>query len=792
MFLFFYPSLQKQLIINNYYDLKNDLNDNNFKNHKKNNKINYCSRNFCFNLLKKKINENKNLKVKKLNKILNNKFKTIFFYYLYTLKQLNNIKVKSCLYSLHLNEFCLPIKKSSQISRLILLYIFNNFWVSDMETIGKIITKIATNYKNKYFIIKRFPSNRMISSNHTGLSTKLNQSFQSSYKSLNHKKNFFFFLEQSLFNKKMNLKDNSEYLKFNLKKKLKLPICSAVIIQNSLMMQEKQSGLNIMVDYDPEVTFIIKKIFTDKIFSNKKKNIFNEILKNKINVKKNISDLDKNNLTFYLLTLNYFNNENFLNLNQFKIKKFLALNTSFNLIFNMINYEFKKNINNNILPGWSAATMQLLTSKYNVHALIEDMAGPAMYLLIIEDMVGPAMEAHERSLTAMQTESKNLYKLILLKIFKKILKVSKINQKISNKKLLDIKSLFLIKNLIKKSSNQTVSVLIQIINLYSRFFKVFKNKSSFDNSKHFFLNTFWYIYQFFNLKKFQSKKLVNFFFENYILNLKHKNIILSFTKLLTIVKSNDRNIIKWLDIIQPSWYKSFSLLCNFYEFNYIIRSNGRKYYLSINQIFKPKLDIKLCWIKQHVPESEDQTAAWSMPNIQTVFFFSWLHGRQRPCSCPVPKGLYQRLCNWLRKQLQKDIISYKLKKKLKLPTNLFIKKKLNKREKKDKYKNLLFNFNKQLWQLKKKKYTNKPLLWLYRKYWFEIFFKIIYLKKNNKKIPANKEIVFYFLKETRKRFFSKNLLKIKKNVSANDQITNYNIKRPQLLTIETNVCLSLN
>ena len=542
MFLFFYPSLKKKFTLkksdstcmypseNNwqptdYPDQLTELNKivtsacmvsaNHPGEAKQNQEIkhkvplgylnNYKKNNNCFTNFD--INLNKNINDNSIRK--NNKFKTIFFYYLYSFNQLNNIKTKYKLYFNNQKKYyfssILTIKDSSKLHRLLLFYPFKNFWITGMEKIYKTID---------YFILK----NNFTDKKTYSYTIPIFKNFSKhSFKKIDFS---FYYSNQSI------------SLTFNIKSP-----------------KNKQEQLKQVYNYFK--TDIIK----NKFISISNKILIIVILKNLNNLKKNI----------------------------------------FNIILNIVKNLLKNIFNNNLI----------IIKSNNNSKIIE-----------------------------------NLYNKIIITIFDKLLKNFEIKtssncilcdgesvNKIINKEIFDVKNLFLIKNLIKKSSNQTVSILIQTINIYYRFFKVFKK--NFSDTKHSFLNTFWNIGQFFNLNKSDFNKSNNIYF-----NISNKS--------------------------------SFAVE---------------------NNIFSSK-------------KSESK--------LKRNYF-------------------------------------------LKFYKKVFVKKRLNKKDKNNNFLNLSSSFTKQLWQLKRKKHNNQSLSWIYNKYWFNLSYKILFLKKEL--IPLTKNLVSFKLKEIRKRFF---------------------------------------
>ena len=292
---------------------------------------------------------------------------------------------------------------------------------------------------------------------------------------------------------------------------------------------------------------------------------------------------------------------------------------------------------------------------------------------------------------------KKLYSKIIFKIFDKVLKTFMINLKIYRKKFLSIKNIFLIKNLIKKSPNQAETIFIQLINIYLRFF---------------------------NLKKNQSTKYIEFSKSSYILNTSTAmtfsfrylsetkghggefGIINCFRKLNIVINTNPKMIIKWFRVIESKFYKMDT---------FIIYS--------------------------------DQLLVYPTPIIKkTVLNFNCL---------------------------KKNIISTKLETFfLRLERNLFLKR-FHKKHNKTISLNLEIFLNKQLWQIIKKKHNSKSVLWIYNKYWLEIFFRKFFFKKN---ILQNKKKFLFCSYESKKRFFFKNLLFKSKTLRMNKCILKKKIK----------------
>lgn len=534
MFLFFYPSFKKnndQLTELNKvltsadivsYDDADKAKQNeeikhqemiHFNNYKKNEKSNNCFTNFDMNL-DKNIDDNPILK--------NNKFKTIFFYYLYSFNQLNNIKTKYKPYLNNQKQYyfssILTIKDSSKLYRLLLFYPFNNYWITGMEKIYKTINCfiLKNNFTGKKIYSLTIPIFKNLSKN---ILKKIDFSF-------------YYFSQSISLTLNINSPKNKQvynYFKTGIIKNRSISVTNKIII----------------------ITIL-------KNLNNLKKNIFNIILDKVKNILKNI-----------------FNNNPII-----------------------------INSNNN---------SRVIENLYN------------KIIITIFD---------------------KLFKNFAIKISSNcILRDGDSVNKIINKEFFNVKNLLLIKNLIKKSSNQTVSILIQTINIYYRFLKVFKK--NFSDIKHSFLNNFWNISQFFNLN--QS------------------------------------------------------------EFN----NSNKSLFVIENSIFSSKK---------------------SDSKLKRNYF-------------------------------------------LKFYKKVFVKKRLNKKDKNNNFLNFSSSFTKQLWQLKIKKHNNQSLSWIYNKYWFNLSYKILFLKK--KLIPLTKNLVSFNLKEIRKRFFFKNLL------------FNYiNKKKSQLILIKTNVCFT--
>ena len=650
MFLFFYPSLKKQFIPKKKDQTKTIiyLNDKDLDTNKENEKINNYSIYSHLNF-KKNLDKNDNLIIKnnfkEFKKLKNNKFKTIFFTYLYTFNRLNNIRVNGNLYSNYSNDpkqdsfsSALTMKNSSESYTLILLYSFTKYsmftnclhrsqklqgccWMSHtydfdsehltthVENVYKTVYEIPAKYESNSNLIKLNPFARHI--------FNFKKPFQFTYQNFNDLNIYSFFIDEfffkiKLFNKKIPRK-NDRFLKLNFKKKLHPLKYLKLITQmngNCLPYRQREQFRQLYNYLKTEIkknTAIIRKI---------------EIIKN------------LNNLNI------------------------------FNLMLNIIKNILKKNLSSFILGSSTCITSSDCVSPKRDNAT-------AWSLLTTQ----AATIISNRNNSYRVKE--NLDNKIIIKIFDKVLNTLAI--KTYTKKLFEIKNLFLIKNLIKKSSNQTVSVLIQLINTYNRFFKVFKQ--NFNNTKHFALNNYFniYTYEFFNLNKSESNMWKNSTAWSLLLRNMEADIIFSSKKFDTLIRFNSNRIIKWLNILKPRLKK----------INYFLKSS--------------------------------------------IKFF------------------------------------------------IKVKKKLNKRDNKNILFNLSFYFNKQLWQLKKKKHNNKSLLWIYSKYWFEINYKLLFFNfaKLKKRLPFTKNLVFSNFKENKKRFFFKNLL-----------LKDGEKKQPQLIKTKTNVCLN--
>jgi hypothetical protein len=703
MFLFFYPSLKKQFIPKKKDQTIIYLNNKDLDTNKKNEKINNYFSNPHLSF-KKNVNKNDNLIIKndfkEFKKLKNNKFKTIFFTYLYTFNQLNNIRLNGNHYSNDLKQHyissTLTMKNSSESYALILLYSFSKY---SMFTIslhpltdscldgrtGSWMEKTSADWQLHGLIpfrdlpcrqsdhpgsgsYKRGCSGMMISKDNTPTRHILKKPFQFPYQIFNNLNiNWFFtdefFFKIKLFTKKIHLK-NDRFLKLNLKKKLHLPKYLTLIRPYTCMVNPLEEDHVPGLSLTGKSSSWMEKTSADCLHGRQRPCSCQSGHAGSPTIQAGSQRGQLRQL------YNYFKTdikENTAIIRRLEIIKNLNNLKIFNLMLNIIKNILKKKISSYMekegkpladacMVGLPACTLE------------EDHTSSDHLTTIIINRYN-RLKVDE-----------NFNNKIIIKIFDKVLNTLAI--KTYSKELFEIKNLFLIKNLIKKSSNQTVSVLIQIINIYNRFFNVFKR--NFNNTKHFGLNNYWDIYEYFNLKKTQSNTWNNFYVASghVAITTDHPgmqaDIIFSSKKFDTLIPFNSNMIIKWLNILKPTFKKR----------NYFFK-------YSINFFIK-------------------------------------------------------------------------------------VKKKLNKRDNKNIFLNLSFYFNKQLWQLTKKKHNNKSLLWINSKYWFEISYKVIFFSKAKKRLPFTKHLVFSNLKENKKRFFFKNLL-----------LKDIEKKQPQLIKIKTNVCLNL-
>jgi hypothetical protein len=308
------------------------------------------------------------------------------------------------------------------------------------------------------------------------------------------------------------------------------------------------------------------------------------------------------------------------------------------------------------------------------------------------------------------------------------------------KKILYHKNLFLIKNLIKKGTNQKVSILIRIINIYFRFFKSVNDYNQ-NSCQDFISNSFLNIYQFLKFKLNQAQ-------------LYHVE-----SRLLFTIKD-----------LQHSCFSIMDTVSTAYSYN------PRKY-------------------KLYAP-------------LQDEVFFK----QQQSCfaSCS-PYKLKESLIDSKYLEFKK-----KSQEKNKNYLKSFIKSFLNIKNDLDKQNKKNFDLsqlsiyqNKQLWKLKKKTHNNKSLLWIFRKYWLNFFFKVLLFKTISS--LNNKLFVFFFKKRTKTVFFKRLLSKqgYKKYIQTSNcmggikdyggakksKISEFNLrkkllsKRAPILVLNTSFCL---